>query len=105
MGRGVTKPSVCRLVCLEQMTGWAWQAAGPGEFSSELNYTIYVQYILNTLMMPFMNFGPSGVRALPLAAGINEVATILGIFPFLLTTTIQNHRRGYRGVSNFCMGS
>jgi hypothetical protein len=24
---------------------------------------------------------------------------------FLLTTTIQNHRRGCRMVSNFCMGS
>ena len=94
--------------------------------------------------------GPSGVRALPLAAGINEaghyfryigpsalrapaeqlrwplfwservacasgatkVATILGIFPFLLLTLtltlhtpIQNPRRGCRIVSNFCMWS
>jgi hypothetical protein len=28
----------------------------------------------------------------------------LVIFPFLLTTAIQNHRRGCRRVSNFCMG-
>ena len=70
--------------------------------------------------------GPSGVRALPLAAGINEgghyfryfgpsvlrapaeqtkVATILHIFPLLVgTAVIQNHRRGCRRVSNFCMG-
>jgi hypothetical protein len=41
-----------------------------------------------------------------------KVATILGIFPlfffsFLLvvTTVIQNHRRGCRIVSNFCMGT
>ena len=51
--------------------------------------------------------GPSGVRALPLAAGINEGGHFLGFFSFLvillsfLTTAIQNHRRGRRRVSNF----
>ena len=39
-----------------------------------------------------------------------KVATILGIFPLLVlvlvvgTAVIQNHRRGCRIVSNFCMG-
>ena len=55
-------------------------------------------------------FGPSGVCALPLAAGINEGGHYFRhFFPLLLvvvlTTAIQNHRRGYRRVSNFCMGS
>ena len=39
-------------------------------------------------------FGPSGARALPLAAGRNK-----GIIPLVVgvvTTTIQNHRRGCR---------
>ena len=54
-------------------------------------------------------FGPSGVRALPLAAGTNKGGHYFRyIFPLLLvvlvTTVIQNHRRGCRRVSNFCMG-
>ena len=68
----------------------------------------------------FRYFGPSGVRALPLAAGINEGGHYFRyIFPLdiscagkrtypaqnLLTTAIQNHRRGCRRNSNFCMGS
>ena len=54
----------------------------------------------------FRYFGPSGVRALPLAAGINEGGHYLRyIIPFFLTAAIQNHKRGYLGVSNFCMGS
>jgi hypothetical protein len=53
--------------------------------------------------------GPSGVRALPLAAGRNEGSHFFKyIFPlffsFLGTTVIQNHRRGCLIVSNFCMG-
>ena len=57
------------------------------------------------------HFGPSGVRALPLAAGINVGGHYFRYFFLLLlvvvvvTTTIQNHRRGYRKVSNFCVGS
>ena len=48
-------------------------------------------------------FGPSVLRA---PAEQTKVATILGIFPLLvLTAVIQNHRRGCRIVSNFCMGS
>ena len=57
------------------------------------------------------HFGPSGVRALPLAAGINEGGNYFRykyyssfLVGFVLTTTIQNHRRGCRRVSNFCMG-
>ena len=41
------------------------------------------------------------------AAGTNEgVHYFRYIFPFLVvvTTVIQNHRRGCRRVSNFCMG-
>ena len=61
----------------------------------------------------FFIFGPSGVRALPLAAGINEgghyfryFSSFLFFSSFLvLTTAIQNHIRGCRRVSNFCMGS
>ena len=50
--------------------------------------------------------GPSGVRALPLAAGTNEGGHYFAyIFPLLLlllvTAVIQNHRRGCRIVSNF----
>ena len=50
-------------------------------------------------------FGPSGVRELPLAAGINEGGHYFR-YTFLLlltvvTTAIQNHRRGCRRVSNF----
>ena len=62
--------------------------------------------------------GPSGVRALPLAAGTNEGGHYFCyIFPpniscagkrtypaRFVTTVIQNHRRGCRIVSNFCMG-
>jgi hypothetical protein len=61
----------------------------------------------------FRYFGLSGVRALPLAAGINEGGHYFRYFFLLfsfflvlvLTTAIQNHRRGCRRVSNFCMGS
>ena len=52
----------------------------------------------------FRYFGPSGVRALPLAAGINEGGYYFFFLFLLLTTTIQNHRRGCRRVSKFCMG-
>ena len=53
------------------------------------------------------------MRALPLAAGINEGGHYFRYFSFLgvvvvvvvVTTAIQNHRRGCRRVSNFCMGS
>jgi hypothetical protein len=48
----------------------------------------------------FINFGPSGVHALPFAAGINEgghyFTYIIPLFFSLLTTAIQNHRRGCR---------
>ena len=56
----------------------------------------------------FRYFGPSGVRALPLAAGINEGGhyfRYIFLCFLLVTTAIQNHRRGCRRVSNFCMGS
>ena len=60
----------------------------------------------------FRYFGPDGVRALPLAAGINEGGhyfryffLFLVVVFVVLTTAIQNHRRGCRRVSNFCMGS
>ena len=60
--------------------------------------------------------GPSVVSALPLAAGINKgghyfryIILFFLFFSFLVvvnvTTAIQNHRRGCRLVSNFCMGS
>ena len=49
--------------------------------------------------------GPSGLRALPLAAGINEGATILGNQSISWGTVVQNPRRGCRRVSNFRMGS
>ena len=54
----------------------------------------------------YFSFGPSGVRALPLAAGTNEGGHYFRyIFPLgVLTTVIQNHRRGCHIVSNFCMG-
>ena len=50
--------------------------------------------------------GPSVLRA---PAEQTKVATVLGTFfhfSFLVvvTTVIQNHRRGCRIVSNFCMG-
>ena len=53
--------------------------------------------------------GPSVLRA---PAEQTKVATILGIFPFLLllllltllANPIQNPRRDCRRVSNFCMG-
>ena len=68
---------------------------------------------LLTIYIPFSrcDFGPRGVRVLPLAAGINEGGHYfryiipLVILSCLLTTAIQNHRRGCRRVSNFCMGS
>jgi hypothetical protein len=51
--------------------------------------------------------GPSGVRALPLAAAINEGGHYFRYFSsssFLLVgTVIQNPRRGCRRVSNFCI--
>ena len=54
------------------------------------------------------DFGPRGVRALPLAAGRNEVGHYFKYFSscyllllLLLATAIQNHRRGCRRVSNF----
>ena len=49
---------------------------------------------------------PSVVRALPLAAGINEGGNYFAyIIPFfLLTTAIQNHKRGCCRFPNFCMG-
>ena len=54
-------------------------------------------------------FGPSGVHAVPLAAGINVVAIVLGIIFllsfFLSKVLTQNPRRVCRRVSNFCMGS
>jgi hypothetical protein len=60
---------------------------------------------VSTDILGLENVGPSGVRALPLAAGIKEGGTILGIFPLLLlvgvTTAIQICSR----VSNFYMGS
>ena len=39
------------------------------------------------------------------ASGNFRFFFLLFFFSFLLTTAIQNHRRGYRGVSNFCMGT
>ena len=49
--------------------------------------------------------GQSGVRALPLAAGTNEGGHYFRyFFPLvvvLVTTVIQNHRRGCGRVSNF----
>ena len=58
----------------------------------------------------FMYIDPSGVRALPLAAGINEGGYYFRYFFFscfllLVTTIIQNQRRGCRRVSHFCMGN
>ena len=56
-----------------------------------------------------LSFGPSGVRALPLAAGINEGGHYFRYFSTFLvvvvTTAIQNHRRGCRRVPKSCMGS
>ena len=55
--------------------------------------------------------GPSGVRALPLAAGINEGDHYFRYFysscllVVVVTTVVQNLRRGCCRVSNFCMGS
>ena len=47
--------------------------------------------------------GPSGLRVLPLAAGINEGGHYFRFFFlfFLLTTAIQNHRRGCLGFQIF----
>ena len=55
------------------------------------------------------------MRALPLAAGINEGGHYFRYFSFSLFsflvlvlvvgTVVQNPRRGCRRVSNFCMGS
>ena len=46
--------------------------------------------------------GPSGVRALPLAADINEGGHYFRyISSFLVGTIVQNPRRGCRRVSNF----
>ena len=47
--------------------------------------------------------GPSVLRA---PAEQTKVATVLGTFLLVVvvTTVIQNHRRGCRIVSNFCMG-
>ena len=55
----------------------------------------------------YFSFGPSGVRALPLADCTNEGGHYFRyIFPLgVLTTVIQNHRRGCRRVSKFCMGT
>jgi hypothetical protein len=55
--------------------------------------------------------GPSGVRALPLAAGVNVgghykwhfVLLSLSLSP--LPGSTNSHRWGYRRVSKFCMGS
>ena len=74
--------------------------------------------LAQTKVATILGIGPSGVRALPLAAGINEgghyfayFSTLLVFFSFLVlvlvgvTTVIQNHRRGCRRVPKFCMGS
>jgi hypothetical protein len=55
----------------------------------------------------YTGIGPSGVRALPLAAGINEGGHYFRYFgpsALLLTTAIQNHRRGYCRVSKMLHG-
>ena len=54
--------------------------------------------------------GPSGVRALPLAAGRNEGGHYFRYFSFffssfLVGTVVQNPRRGCRRVPKFSMGS
>ena len=68
--------------------------------------------LLLTSFDTFEKIGPSGVRALPLAAGINEGGHYFRYFFFfllfflvVLTTAIQKHRRGCHRVSHFCMGS
>ena len=62
----------------------------------------------NTVTKIRSYFGPSGVRALPLAAGINEGGHYFSYFSTSFlgvgTAVIQNHRRGCRRVSNFCIG-
>jgi hypothetical protein len=40
-----------------------------------------------------MIFGPSGVRALPLAAGINKGGNSLGIFLFLLFSSYHRYSK------------
>ena len=61
-------------------------------------------------MVKILVIGPSGVRALPLAAGINEGGHYFRYFflflllVLLLTTAIQNHRRGCRRVFKFLHG-
>ena len=63
--------------------------------------------LLTTPWTNLVSIVPSGVRALPLAAGINEGGHYFRyiFLLLLLATVIQNPRRGCRRVSNFCMGS
>ena len=62
----------------------------------------------------FQAIGPSGVRALPLAAGISKIGhyfryfssfyLVIVLLSYLVTTAIQNHIRGCCRVPKFCMG-
>ena len=55
----------------------------------------------------FLVIGPSGVRALPLAAGRNEGGHYFWYYSFSSFggTIIQNNRKGSRRVPKFCMAS
>ena len=51
----------------------------------------------------FGNFGPNeGGHNFRYFFLLSFFLLVVGV---VLTTAIQNHRRGYRRVSNFCMGS
>ena len=60
---------------------------------------VLIQLVIVVQRKAASNVGPSGVRALPLAAGINVVAIILGIIflsSFFLLSPLLFHQKGGR---------
>ena len=68
---------------------------------------VYLNFLEYGIFYP--KIGPSGVRALPLAAGINVGGHYKGHFfllsPLSLQLIANSPRRSYRRVLKFCMGS
>ena len=62
-------------------------------------FQVLIQLVIVVQRRAASNVGPSGVRALPLAAGINVVAIVLGIIflsSFFLLSPLLFHQKGGR---------
>ena len=62
-------------------------------------FQVLIQLVIVVQRRAASNVGPSGVRALPLAAGINVVAIILGIIflsSFFLLSPLLFYQKGGR---------